>query len=183
MKDSAITRDPWVGGGLVLLALLTLGVVLVYRSAPQSVAEARSRTLVAVRPSAFEPRVARAEERMQAARDALASGDTASAMREYVVAAEQAWSARELAGDGAERSRATELWAGAVLDRAGIMLQAASSPWWRRDDNPVLQEALTAVERVQSVPTSPAVRQRADRLATELRSKLRPGPLEWLPRP
>ena len=183
MRDSAITRDPWVAAGLALLALLTIGVVLLYRSAPQSVAEARSRTLVAVRPSAFEPRFARAEERARAARAAVAAGDTAAAVREYVVAAEEAWNARGLAEDDAERGRATDLWAGAVLDRAGIMLQAASSPWWRRDDNPVLQQALTSVERVQSVPTSPAVRQRADRLAADLRTKLRPGPLEWLPRP
>jgi hypothetical protein len=182
MRDSAVLRDPWVGGGLALLALLTVGALLLYRSAPQSVAEARTRTLVAVRPSAFQPRIARAEERERAAAAALASGDTAAAAREYTAAAEAAWSARELASDSAESGVATEVWARAILDRSALLLTAASSPWWRRDDDATLREALAAVERVLAVSTSPATRQRAEALASDLRTKLRPGPLEWIPR-
>ncbi|HEV2148299.1 MAG TPA: hypothetical protein VGR37_12920 [Longimicrobiaceae bacterium] len=182
MTNSPVLRDPWVGGGLALLALLTVGVLLLYRSAPQTVAEARTRTLVAVRPSAFEPRIARAEERERAAAAALASGDTASAAREYTAAAEAAWSARELASDSVEAGVATELWGRMVLDRSALLLAAASSPWWRRDDDATLREALAATERVVAAPVSPAIRQRAEALATDLRTKLRPGPLEWIPR-
>ncbi|HEX7239316.1 MAG TPA: hypothetical protein VF263_03540, partial [Longimicrobiaceae bacterium] len=168
-------RDPWVVGGLVLLALLTLGSVLLYRSAPQSVAEARSRSWVAVRPSAFAPRFARAGERARAAAAALASGDTAAAVREYAVAAVEAEQARALAGSDAERAAAAELWAAALLDRAGLMLGAAASPWWRRDDDPALREALASVERVRAAPVRPATRARADALAESLRRQLRPG--------
>jgi hypothetical protein len=160
MRDAAV-RDPWVGGGLALLALLTVGMVLLYRGEPQTVAEARTGAMVAVRPSAFQPRIA---------------------VREYAAAAEQAWSARGFASDSAETTSATELWADAVLDRSALMLAAASSPWWRRDDDAALQDALAQVERVLAVPTSPAARQRAQALAEAIRAKLRPGPLEWLPR-
>lgn len=180
--DRPVDRDAWVIGGLVLLALLTLGSVLLYRSAPQSVAEARSRSWVAVRPSAFAPRYARAGERARAAAAALAAGDTATAVREYSVAAVEAEQARSLAVSDGERAAAAEMWAAALLDRAGLMLGAASSPWWRPDDEPVLREALASVERVRAAPVSPATRARAETLAESLRRQLRPGPLEWLPR-
>lgn len=182
MPDAAAVRDPWVGGGLALLALLTAGTVLLYRGEPQTVAEARTGAMVAVRPSAFQPRIAVAGERVRAAEAASASGDTVGALREYAAAAEQAWSARGFASDSAETSTATELWADAVLDRSALMLAAASSPWWRRDDDAALQDALAQVDRVLAVPTSAAVRQRAQALAEAIRAKLRPGPLEWLPR-
>jgi hypothetical protein len=182
MRDAAAVRDPWVGGGLALLALLTAGTVLLYRGEPQTVAEARTGAMVAVRPSAFAPRIAAAGERARAAQAASASGDTVAALREYAAAAEQAWSARGFASDPAETSAATEMWADAVLDRSALMLAAASSAWWRRDDDAALQDALAHVERVLAVPTSPAARQRAQALAEAIRAKLRPGPLEWLPR-
>jgi len=175
-------RDPWVAGGVVLLALLTLGAVLLYRSGPQSVAEARSRSWVAVRPDAFGPRVGRAEERLGAAASSLQAGDTAAAMSAYASAAEAATAARDHAETDAQRGAATELWARAVLDRAALMLRAADTPWWRRDNDPLLQEALTEVERVVATPTAPATRVRAGEMAEALRRKLRPGPLEWLPR-
>lgn len=175
-------RDPWVVGGVVLLALLTLGAVLLYRSGPQSVSEARSRSWVAVRPDAFTPRVGRAEERLRAAAASLQAGDTAAAMTAYATAAEAAWTAHGHAETDAQRGEATELWARAVLDRAAVMLRAADTPWWRRDDDPLLREALTSVERVAATPTAPQTRARAGALAEALRRKLRPGPLEWLPR-
>lgn len=182
MPSSTALRDPWVGGGLVLLALLTVGTILLYRGAPQTVSEARAGALVAVRPSAFSPRIARAEESVRAAEAATLTGDTVGAMREYAAAAEQAWAARGFASDTAEAAAATELWADAILDRAGLMLAAASAPWWRRDDDAALQDALARVEQVLSVPVSPPTRQRAASLAGTIRTKLRPGPLEWLPR-
>jgi hypothetical protein len=182
MPDTAGVRDPWVGGGLALLALLTVATVLLYRGEPQSVAEARTGAMVAVRPSAFAPRIAAAGERVRAAEAASTSGDTVAALREYAAAAGQAWSARGFASDTAETMAATELWADAVLDRSALMLAAASSPWWRRDDDAALQDTLAQVERVLAVPTSPPTRQRAQTLADAVRAKLRPGPLEWLPR-
>jgi len=174
--------DPWVAGGLVLLAFLTFGTVFLYRSAPQSVAEARSRGWVAVRPSAFQPRIARADERSRAAVAAASNGDTVGAVREYAAAAEEAWTARGLASNDAERATATELWAGLTLDRAGLMLRTASAPWWRRDNDTMLREALASVQRVTTVPTTAATRQRASTLAAEIQRKLQPGPLEWIPR-
>lgn len=182
MGEAAAVRDPWVGGGLALLALLTVGTVLLYRGEPQSVAEARTGAMVAVRPSAFTPRIARAQELARAADAASLSGDTVGAMREYAAAAEQAWAARGFAETPTDTSTATELWADAVLDRSALMLGSASAPWWRRDDDAALQDALAQVERVVAVPTSPAARQRAQALAEAIRAKLRPGPLEWLPR-
>lgn len=175
-------RDPWVAGGLALLALLSVGVLLLYRGAPQSVAEARSRTWVAVSPDAYTPRMSRAEERLGAAEAALAGGDTASALRAYAAAGEEALTAAEHAPGEAERGAAAELWARAVLGRAALMLEAAGAPWWRADDDEVLREALAAAERVAAAPVSPITRARAEELARALRRKLRPGPLEWFPR-
>ncbi len=181
MNDWTVLRDPWVGGGLALLALLTVGAGLLYHGAPQSFTEAHSQARVTVRPGAFEPRMARAEERRRAASAAVSSGDTVAALREYAAAGEQAWSARGLARDSSEAAAATELWAAIVLDRSALMLAAASSPWWRRDDDPALRDALAQVEGVLALPTSPDTRGRAEGLAAEIRNKLRPGPLEWLP--
>jgi len=181
MNERAVLRDPWVGGGLALLALLTFGAAMLYRGAPQSFAEVRSDARVAVRPAAFEQRMARAEERKQAASDIASAGDTVEALRVYAAAGEEAWSARGLARDPAEAAAGTELWAEIVLDRSALMLAAASSPWWRRDDDPALRDALARVEDVLVHPTSPATRGRAETLAAEIRNKLRPGPLEWLP--
>ena len=41
-REDHRARDPWVIGGLLLLALLSVGAVMVYRSAPQTLAEART---------------------------------------------------------------------------------------------------------------------------------------------
>jgi hypothetical protein len=183
MSASAPLRDRWVAGGLALLAALTLGTLLLYRGAPQSVAEARSRTWVAVSPDAYTPRIARANERLRAAAAAAQAGDTASAVRVYATAAEEARAAGENAETEPDRRAAVELWARALLDRAELMLRAGDAPWWRRDDEAILREALASVERVATAPTMPETRARAEGLAQALRRKLRPGPLEWIPRP
>lgn len=182
MRLPPALRDPWVAGGVALLTLLSAGVVLLYRGAPQSVAEARSRGWVAVSPDAYTPRVNRAEERLRAAEGALARGDTAAALAAYEAAAGEALTAAEHAPGEAERGAAAELWARAVLGRAALMLEAAGAPWWRPDDDELLRAALAAVERVAASPATPATRARAEELAGAIRRKLRPGPLEWLPR-
>jgi hypothetical protein len=77
---------------------------------------------------------------------------------------------------------ATELWATATLDRAELMLAAGAAPWYRGDNTQLLQEAKAAVERAGSVPLTPATRTRATALLANVERKLRPGPLEWIPR-
>ena len=174
-------RDPWVRPGLGLLAVLTLLAPLLYLASPQSAAEAASRGWVAVAPDAFTPRMARARERVEAALDATARGDTAAAIARYTEGEAEAWSARERAPTPERTTQATELWASMVLDRAGLMLRTGTAPWWRADNEQLLAEALAAVRRVQSVPTTPATRARAGRMAEEAQRRMRPGPLEWLP--
>ena len=175
-------RDPWVRPGLALLAVLTVAAALLYRGAPQSAAEVGGRTWVAIAPDAYTPRVSRARERVQAALRAVASGDTAGAIARYAEAESEAWTARENAGDSAQASAATELWATATLDRAELMLRAGAAPWYRGDDTQLLNEAKTAVSRVAAVPLAPATRARATAVAARIERQLRPGPLEWIPR-
>ena len=182
-RTTGSLRDPWVIPGLALLAVLTVAAVLLYRSAPQSASQVKSATWVAVSPDAFTPRMARARERLQAALRARAAGDTAGAIAAYAEAEAEALSARERAeGDTARSSQATELWAGVALDRAELMLAAGAAPWYRGDNEQLLNEALAVVRQVRSVPTSPATRRRADAVAARVERQLRPGPLEWLPR-
>jgi hypothetical protein len=175
-------RDPFVVGGLVLLAVMTVLAVLLYRSAPQTVEEVGSNALVAVRPDAFTPRVSRARERVDAAQRARAAGDTAGAIARYAEAEEEALSARERAGDSTQVRTATELWANTVLDRAELMLTSGTRPWYRADDTQVLNEALAAVQRLRQVSLTPQTRGRAADLDARIRRQLRVGPLEWLPR-
>lgn len=175
--------DPWVRPGLALLAALSVLGVFLYTAAPQSASEVTSRGWVAMAPDAFTPRMARARERVSAAQDALARGDTAAALARFTEGEEEALSARERAGDAERAGQAAELWAGIALDRAELMLGAGTAPWWKADNTQLLNEALATVERVVAlVPSGPA-RQRADRLAAEIRRRQRPGPLEWIPRP
>ena len=164
------------------LAVLSLLALYLYASAPQSASEVRSAGWVAVSPDAFTPRVTRARERVQAALRARAAGDTAGALARYAEAEEEAWSARERAGDTAQAAVATELWASALLDRAELMLVSGATPWYRGDNDQLLREALAAAQRAQSVPTAPATRQRAAGLVSRIERQLRPGPLEWIPR-
>ncbi|HYJ78330.1 MAG TPA: hypothetical protein VEW03_01905 [Longimicrobiaceae bacterium] len=175
-------RDPWIAAGLAVLAVLTAGAILLYRSAPQSAAEVRGATWVAVAPDAFTPRISRARERVSAALRAGAAGDTAGALARYAEAEEEALLARGRAGDSAQVAASTELWAAAALDRAQLMLAAGARPWYRGDDNQRLAEALAVVRRVAGAPVSAAARQRADALGGRIARELRTGPLEWLPR-
>jgi hypothetical protein len=175
-------RDPWVRPGIAVLVLLTAGWIWVYVAAPQSARELTDRTWVAVAPDAVTPPLARARERLSAATRALATGDTAAALARYAEAEAEAWSARARAGGSPAGAAATEVWAGAVLDRAELLLGSGARPWYRGDDETLLREALSAVLRVQTVQTAPQTAQRATGLAELIRRKLRPGPLEWLPR-
>jgi len=162
--------------------VLTVAVALLYRGAPQTAAEVGGRTWVALAPDAYTPRVSRARERVQAALRATAAGDTASAIARYAEAEAEAWTARSNAADPTQTAAATEIWATATLDRAELMLNAGAAPWYRGDNTQLLQEALAAVRRVQTVPTSPTARQRAAQVVARVERKLRPGPLEWIPR-
>ena len=175
-------RDPWVIGGLALLVMLSLGALQLYRSAPQTLADAGTRGLVAVRPSAFGPRMRRAEERMVTAEAARATRQDSLALVNFGAAAEQAWAARGFADTPSDSSVALNLWSRAVLGRTELLLQTGTGPWWRRDDNERLQEALTSAQRVLAESAEPEIRERADALRRETERRLRPGPLEWLPR-
>ncbi|HEU4562135.1 MAG TPA: hypothetical protein VFS20_30180 [Longimicrobium sp.] len=175
-------RDPWVVGGLAVLAVMTILAGLVYRAAPQSAREVGSAALVAVAPDAFTPRISRARERISAAQRARAAGDTAGALARYAEAEEEALTARQHTADTTQVRTATELWANAVMDRAELMLASGARPWYRADDNAVLGEALAAVRRVQAVPLAPPMRSRADDLAQRIERQMRAGPLQWIPR-
>lgn len=175
-------RDPWVIGGLALLVMLSLGALQLYRSAPQTLADAGTRGLVAVRPSAFGPRMRRAEERMVTAEAARATRQDSLAMVNFGAAAEQAWAARGFADTPTDSTVALNLWSRAVLGRTELLLQTGTGPWWRRDDNERLQEALTSAQRVLAESGEPEIREQAESLRGETERRLRPGPLEWLPR-
>lgn len=174
-------RDPWVIPGIVLLAVLTPLVLYLYASQPQSAAEVGGRAWVALAPDAYTPRISRARERVKAGQDAAAVGDTASAIARYAEAEEEALSARERAGTPERASEAAELWAGIALDRAALMLGAGATPWYRGDDNQMLQDARAVVQRVRAAPVAAATKQRAQQLDARIERQLRTGPLEWIP--
>jgi hypothetical protein len=174
-------RDRWVLPGLALLALLTVLVIYLYASQPQTPGEVGGRAWVALAPDAFTPRISRARERVKAALDAAARGDTAAAIARYAEAEEEALTARERAGTPERTAEATELWAGIALDRAGLMLGAGATPWYRGDDNQMLRDAGAIVQRVRRAPVSAPTKQRAEALASRIERQLRPGPLEWVP--
>lgn len=172
------TTDPWTAAGLALLALLTVGTAALYRVAPQSVAQVRTRAWVAARPNAYEPRMSRARDRLQAAAEATSDSAAASA---FASAAENAWRARGVAEGEAEAEAATALWAQALLGWAERLREAGTGTGLRPDDEETLRQALSLVERVRSVPTPPAVTREAESLHDRIRRQLRVGPLEWLP--
>ena len=174
-------RDPWVLPGLALLFVLSLLVLDLYANAPQSASEVGGRAWVALAPDAYTPRVARARERVKAGQDAAARGDTAAAIARFAEAEEEALGARERAGTRERAAEAAELWAGIALDRAGLMLAAGATPWYRGDDNQMLRDAAAVVQQVRAAPVSAPTRQRADELAARIERQLRAGPLEWLP--
>lgn len=174
-------RDPWTIGGVGALALLTLLVVALYRSAPQSVSEASTQSWLAARPNAVAPHLARARERLRYAAEQAALGNDTLALAADSVAAESAWRARGLAEDSTARAEGTALWAEAMLARAEILRRAGRGAGLRPDDNDTLRRALAAVERVLTVDVPTSARTRADSLRGEIARELRPGPLEWLP--
>lgn len=176
-------RDPWVLGGLGMLAVLSCLAVFLYAGQPQTAAEVGGRAWVAIAPDAYTPRISRARERVSAAIAAAAAGDTAAALARYAEAEEQALDARENAGqDSVRLVESTEMWAGIALDRAGMMLASGASPWYRADDKQRLNDALAVAQRVRAAPVAASTRARADALIARIQRQLRPGPLEWIPR-
>lgn len=166
----------------MLLGVLSLGAVLVYRSAPQSVAEVRTEGLLAARPNAYGPNMARARERLETARrEATARGDSVAAELDSV-AADHAWRAGEIASSPEERDAALRLWAEAMLERAQRLHRLGTGSGLRRDDNELLNRSLQLVQRVLSTAPPAEIQLRADSLRREVERQLRPGPLEWLPR-
>lgn len=181
LRSPSGLRDPWVIPGLALLAVLSVLVLFLYASRPQSAGEVGGRAWVALAPDAYTPRISRARERVKAGLDAAARGDTASAIARYAEAEEEALTARERAGTPERTAEATELWAGIALDRAGLMLSSGATPWYRGDNKQLLRDARAVVQRVQSAPVSAPTKQRAAALAQRIDRQLRPGPLEWVP--
>lgn len=175
-------HDPWTVGGLLLLVLLSLGVVQLYRAAPQSVAEARDRTVLAARPDAFTPRLARAEAWLREA-EAAAPADDSLAVAAYGEAVAEAVRASEAADDEARRALARDVWARAVLGWADRLRVAGTGVGVRPDDEPTLRRALAMVEQVLASDPPPPTRERAAALRQRIERQLRVGPLEWLPLP
>lgn len=175
-------NDPWTAAGIALLMLLSAGVVQLYRSAPQSAAQARTGMMVAAMPNRFEPRLARAEERLRAA-EATPAGDDSVAIVAFREAAVEAARATEAASDDAERTRAREVWATAVLGWADRVRVLGTGRGIRPDDDSLLQQALRLADQVIASRAGPPARQRAQALRETIRRQLRVGPLEWLPAP
>lgn len=174
-------RDPVLAGGLALLAVLSVLAMLLYRSAPATVEEARTRALSSVRPAAFAPQLAHARERLGAARVARDAGSDSTALAAYDEAREVAGAAWELAEGDDQTSTATGIWAEATLESAEVLLRSGTGPALRPDDDELLREALRRVEEVIAAPTGPEVQERAVELRARVERQLRPGPLEWLP--
>lgn len=181
MTERNDLRDPMLAGGLALLALLSILAMLLYRSAPATVEEARTRALSSVRPAAFGPQLSHARERLGAARMAADAGSDSAALAAYDEARQVAGAAWELAGDDRQITAATAVWAEATLESAEVLLRSGTGPALRPDDDELLREALRRVEEVIAAPVDPAVQERAVELRTRVERQLRPGPLEWLP--
>jgi hypothetical protein len=168
--------------GLVLLGALTLAAILLYRSAPATLAEARTESWLAARPNAVGANLARARERLDAAsREAAMANDSLAAAFDSV-AAEHAWRAASLASEATQRREALALWSEAMLHRAEMLRVRGTGAGFRADDDATLRRALDLVVRVDSISPFPAARARADSLRGEIERQLRVGPLEWLPR-
>lgn len=166
---------------LTLLVLLTLGVVQLYRSAPQSLAEAGARSLLVARPDAFAPRAARAEDLLLNAERQASSGEDSIAVQSFLAAEEQADRALQVADTGAARQQAVDLLARALLGRARIAGRTASERGLRPDDREGLATALLVVDSALALGPSAPVRTAGEGLRSELRRERRIGPFEWLP--
>lgn len=182
-RPAQTTRDPWVISGLVLLVVLSWAAVTLYRGGPQSASAVRDRVWLAARPDAFSPRIAEAERLLRQAGVVRQAGELQAMLPLLVAAASEADRARDAATTDAQTSRAVQVWSEATLQRAAVMVELGSAPWWRGDNDRVLTGARTLVDRVLASAPSQAVRARAEALRGEIIRKLRPGPLEWLPSP
>lgn len=174
-------RDLWTIGGLALLGVLTALVLLLYRSAPQSVSEASTESWLAARPNAVAPHLARARERLAYAGSQRAVGNDSLALVADSVAAESAWRARSLADGQEQRAEATALWGEAVLAWAEILRVQGTGAGLRPDDDATLRRAGALVDGTLAVDLAPPLRARADSVRAEIDRQLRLGPLEWLP--
>lgn len=180
-REDDRVHDPWLIAGLLLLALLSIGAVLVYRSAPQTLAEASTGSWLAATPNAAAANLARARERLERAREAAQLGEDSIAATIDSVAAAHAWRAAELASDSATAMEALAVWAEAQLNRAEHLRILGTGVGLRLDDNETLRRAVDIVNEVDSISPDPAARAQADSLRNVLERQLRPGPLRWLP--
>ena len=174
-------RDPVVIGGLVLLALLSIGAFLVYRAAPRTLAEAGTGSWLAARPNAAGANLARGRERLERAAQEAAAGNDSAAAEIDSVAAVHGWRAATLASTAAEQREAIDLWAQAMLHRAEMLRLMGTGAGLRPDHDPTLRRALALVMRVDSISPDRRTRARADSMRLVLERQLRPGLLEWLP--
>ena len=174
-------RDPVVIGGLVLLALLSIGAFLVYRAAPRTLAEAGTGSWLAARPNAAGANLARGRERLERAAQEAAAGNDSAAAEIDSVAAVHGWRAATLASTAAEQREAIDLWAQAMLHRAEMLRLMGTGAGLRPDHDPTLRHALALVMRVDSISPDRRTRARADSMRLVLERQLRPGLLEWLP--
>lgn len=175
-------RDPVVLGGLLLLAALSVGGVLMYASAPRTLAEAGTGSWLAARPNAAGPHLARARERLERARQEAAAGNDSLAAAIDSVAADHGWRAATLAENAADQREGLALWTAATLHRAEMLRVIGTGVGLRPDDDSTLRRALALVLRVDSISPDSRARARADSLRGVIERQLRPGPLEWLPR-
>lgn len=175
-------RDPVVLGGLLLLAVLSLGALMVYASAPRTLAEAGTGSWLAARPNAAGPHLARARERLQRAQQEASAGNDSLAAAIDSVAADHGWRAATLAETAADQREGLALWTAATLHRAEMLRIMGTGVGLRPDDDPTLRRALALVLRVDSISPDRRARARADSLRGVIERQLRPGPLEWLPR-
>lgn len=182
MRDEAARRDPWVIGGLALLALLSLAAVALYRSAPQSLAEARTESWVAARPDAYGANLSRARALLAEADRLASAGRDSAAVAADSLAAVHAARARDAADSGEETAEASAVWAQAQLEGAERLRVAGTGTGLRPDDNDLLRRALARVEPVIAAGVGAPWRARALELQATLQRQLRTGPLEWLPR-
>ncbi len=176
-----IMRDPWVTGGLALLFIASIALVVLYRAAPQSVEQIGTSAWLSARPSAFAPHLSRARALAGSAADSASVGRDSSAAVAYASAAEEAALTFDLAGDSAERSLATEVWADATLAQARLFFRSGTGSGLRPDNNEFLESALLLVNRVLGAPVTPQQLREAEQLRAAIEEELRTGPLEWLP--
>ncbi|HET7320904.1 MAG TPA: hypothetical protein VFI96_00240 [Longimicrobiaceae bacterium] len=182
MDSDRPLRDPWVAGGLLLLALLSVAAVALYRSAPESLAEARAESWVAVRPDAFGANLSRARQLLAEAERLASTGGDSAAVAADSLAATHAARARQSADGAGERGTASALWAKAMLAGAERLQRMGTGEGLHPDDNDLLRRALQRVESVITAGVGGPWHARALEMRSALERQLRTGPLEWLPR-